>query len=234
VAADRERPGGIVNQLLVIEDDASIRESLVDFFRGRDWLVHACCDLAAADRAIAAQRFHMVLLDLRLPDGNGLDVLRRLRKAGDKTPVIVLTARGEVEQRVLGLQIGADDYVVKPFSVHELDARIQAVQRRAEQPAVTLQLGAVAIDLAGHSVCRGDETFRLLPKEAELLGHLLRHRGQTCSREELLRAVWGYDATPTTRTVDTHVFQLRQKLERDPAHPELLLTVHGIGYRLRE
>jgi len=221
-----------VNQLLVIEDDASIRESLVDFFRGRDWLVHACSDLAAADRAITAQRFHMVLLDLRLPDGNGLDVLRRLRKAGDKTPVIVLTARGEVDQRVLGLQIGADDYVVKPFSVHELDARMQAVQRRAEQPAVTLQLGAVAIDLAGHSVRRGDETFRLLPKEADLLGHLLRHRGQTCSRDELLRAVWGYDATPTTRTVDTHVFQLRQKLERDPAHPELLLTVHGIGYRL--
>jgi DNA-binding response OmpR family regulator len=139
-----------------------------------------------------------------------------------------------VDQRVLGLQIGADDYVVKPFSVHELDARIQAVQRRAEQPAVTLQLGAVAIDLAGHSARRGDETFRLLPKEADLLGHLLRHRGQTCSRDELLRAVWGYDATPTTRTVDTHVFQLRQKLERDPAHPELLLTVHGMGYRLRE
>jgi len=223
-----------VNQLLVIEDDASIRESLIDFFRGRDWLVHACSDVAGADRAIAAQRFHMVLLDLRLPDGNGLDVLRRLRKAGDKTPVIVLTARGEVEQRVLGLQIGADDYVVKPFSVHELDARIQAVQRRAEQPAVTLRLGAAEIDLAGHNARRGGETFRLLPKEAELLGHLLRHRGQTCSRDDLLRAVWGYDAAPTTRTVDTHVFQLRQKLERDPAHPELLLTVHGIGYRLCE
>ena len=221
-----------MNQLLVIEDDPSIRESLVDFFRGRDWLVHACADRAAADRLIAAQRYHMVLLDLRRPDGDGLDVLRGLRKSGDKTPVIVLTSRGEVEQRVLGLQIGADDYVVKPFSVHELDARMQAVQRRAEQPTVTLQLGAVSIDLAGHNVRRGDATFRLLPKEADLLGHLLRHRGQTCSRDELLRAVWGYDATPTTRTVDTHVFQLRQKLERDPAHPELLLTVHGIGYRL--
>ena len=108
------------------------------------------------------------------------------------------------------------------------------IQRRAEQPAVTLRLGEADIDLAGHNARRGGETFRLLPKEAELLGHLLRHCGQTCSREELLRAVWGYDATPTTRTVDTHVFQLRQKLERDPAHPELLLTVHGIGYRLYE
>ena len=223
-----------MNQLLVIEDDASIRESLVDFFRGRDWLVHACGDRAAAQAALATQRFHMVLLDLRLPDGDGLDVLRALRKGGDKTPVIALTARGEVEQRVLGLQIGADDYVVKPFSVHELDARMQAVQRRAEQPAATLRLGSAEIDLAGHNVRRGGEVFRLLPKEAELLVWLLRHRGQTCSREDLLRAVWGYDATPTTRTVDTHVFQLRQKIEADPARPQFLLTVHGVGYRLRD
>jgi len=221
-----------VNQLLVVEDDASIRESLVDFFRGRDWLVHACSDGASATQSLAAQRFHMVLLDLRLPDGCGLDVLRGLRKGGDKTPVIVLTARGEVEQRVLGLQIGADDYVVKPFSVHELAARMQAVQRRAEQPAALVQLGSAEIDLAGHCGRRGETAFRLLPKEAELLAHLLRHRGQTCSRDDLLRAVWGYDATPTTRTVDTHMCQLRQKLERDPAHPEVLLTVHGVGYRL--
>ena len=223
-----------MNQLLVVEDDQSIRESLVDFFRGREWLVHPCGDLAAARRALAAQRFHMVLLDLRLPDGDGLDVLRALRKAGDKTPVIALTARGEVAQRVLGLQLGADDYVVKPFSVHELDARIQAVQRRAEQPAASLRLGDAEIDLAGHQVHRAGQTFRLLPKEAELLADLLRHRGQARSREELLRSVWGHDATPTTRTVDTHVFQLRQKLEADPSAPRLLLTVHGVGYRLAE
>ncbi|HEX5052641.1 MAG TPA: response regulator transcription factor [Planctomycetota bacterium] len=223
-----------MNQLLVVEDDASIRESLVDFFRDRDWLVRACGDRTTALQALAGQRFHMVLLDLRLPDGDGLDVLRALRKAGDRTPVIVLTARGEVDQRVLGLHVGADDYVVKPFSVHELAARISAVQRRAEQPAATLQLGSATVDLAGHNVQRGELSFRLLPKEAELLAHLLRHRGQTCSRDDLLRSVWGYDATPTTRTVDTHVFQLRQKLEDDPSAPRLLLTVHGVGYRLRE
>lgn len=223
-----------MNQLLVVEDDQSIRESLVDFFRGRDWLVHGCSGRLEATHALSKQRFHMVLLDLRLPDGDGLDVLRSMRKAGDRTPVIVLTARGEVEQRVLGLQLGADDYLVKPFSVHELDARMQAVQRRAAQPAATLQLGEAEVDLAGHQLRRDGHEHRLLPKEAELLAHLLRHRGQACSREDLLRAVWGYDATPTTRTVDTHVFQLRQKLERDPAHPEWLLTVHGVGYRLRE
>jgi len=218
-----------VNHLLVVEDDASIRESLVDFFRGRDWLVLPCGDRATAARALAAQRFHMVLLDLRLPDGDGLGVLR---KAGDKTPVIVLSARGEMDQRVLGLQLGADDYVVRPFSVHELDARIQAVQRRAAQPSTSFRLGEAEVDLGGHQVRRGGKEHRLLPKEAELLAYLLRHRGQTCSREDLLRSVWSYEQTPTTRTVDTHVFQLRQKLEVDPAQPALLVTVHGVGYRL--
>lgn len=221
-----------MNQLLVVEDDASIRESLVDFFAQREWLVTAADSVRAAQRALGAQRFHMVLLDLRLPDGEGLDVLRGMRRAGDRTPVIVLTARGEVDQRVLGLSVGADDYVTKPFSVHELAARIVAVQRRTEQPARAVQLGDAEVDLAGHEVRRGGQTFRLLPKEAELLAHLLRHRGQACSRDDLLRAVWGYDATPTTRTVDTHVFQLRQKIERDPSAPAWLQTVHGVGYRL--
>jgi DNA-binding response OmpR family regulator len=223
-----------VNQLLVVEDDNSIRESLVDYFAQRDWLVRACPDRTAAEQALADQRFHMVLLDLRLPDGDGLDVLRALRRRGDKTPVIVLTARGEVTQRVLGLQLGADDYVVKPFSVHELDARMQAVQRRAEQPTATIRLGEAEIDLAGHQGRRGDTTFRLLPKEADLLAHLLRHRGQALSRDDLLRAVWGYDQAPTTRTVDTHVFQLRQKIEVDPSAPRWLRTVHGKGYLLAE
>jgi len=221
-----------VNQLLLVEDDASIRESLADFFAARDWLVHACGRRAEAERALAGQRFHMILLDLLLPDGDGLALLRALRRRGDRTPVIVLTARGEVDQRVLGLRAGADDYVVKPFSVHELAARVLAVQRRAEQPAVPLRLGSAEVDLAAHLVRRGGRTFRLLPREADLLAHLVRHRGAACSRDDLLRTVWGYDATPTTRTVDTHVFQLRQKLEDDPARPRLIVTVHGVGYRL--
>jgi DNA-binding response OmpR family regulator len=223
-----------MNQLLVIEDDPSIRESLIDFFTGRDWLVQAAADVATAERLLRERQFDLVLLDLRLPDGDGLALLRAMRKRGLRVPVIVLTARGEVEQRVLGLQLGADDYVVKPFSVHELDARMQAVQRRAAQPTTTLRLGAAEVDLAGHAVRRDGETFRLLPKEAELLAHLLRHRGRAQTRDELLRAVWGHDAMPTTRTVDTHVFQLRQKLEVDPSAPQLLRTVHGVGYLLGE
>jgi DNA-binding response OmpR family regulator len=223
-----------MNQLLVIEDDPSIRESLVDFFTGRDWLVQAAPDCATAARLLRSQQFDLVLLDLRLPDGDGLVLLRDLRKRGLRVPVIVLTARGEVEQRVLGLQLGADDYMVKPFSAYELDARMQAVQRRAVQPSTMLRLGTAEVDLGGHLVRRAGHTFRLLPKEAELLAHLLRHRGRAQTREELLRAVWGHDAAPTTRTVDTHVFQLRQKLEQDPGAPQLLRTVHGVGYLLSE
>jgi DNA-binding response OmpR family regulator len=223
-----------VNQLLVIEDDASIRESLVDFFQGRGWLVHAAATQALATEVLAAQPVDFVLLDLRLPDGDGLDVLRAMRKRGDRTPVIVLTARNEVTQRVLGLQLGADDYVAKPFSVHELDARIQAIQRRGEGHASVVRLDDAEVDLAGHLVRRPGRTERLLPKEAELLAHLLRHRGRAQSRDDLLRAVWGHDAMPSTRTVDTHVFQLRQKLEVDPAAPRWLRTVHGVGYVLDE
>ncbi|MFK7741570.1 MAG: response regulator transcription factor [Planctomycetota bacterium] len=222
-----------MNQLLVVEDDASIRESLVDYFTDREWLVHAAADLTAAQRALSERSFDMVLLDLRLPDGDGIDLLRDMRRRGDRTPVIVLTARGEVDQRVLGLKLGADDYVVKPYSLHELAARIEAVQRRSDRPAQSVQLGNAVVDLDGHTVRRDDETIRLLPKEAELLAHLLRHRGRAQSREELLRAVWGHDAAPTTRTVDTHVFQLRKKLEDNPSDPQLLHTVHGVGYLLR-
>lgn len=222
-----------MNHLLVVEDDGSIRESLVDYFSDREWLVREAADYASAQTALKEAQFDMVLLDLRLPDGDGLDVLRTLRKGGDKTPVIVLTARGEVDQRVLGLKIGADDYLVKPFSVHELAARMEAVQRRSDQPTQSLQLGNATIDLDGHSVERNGETTRLLPREAELLAHLLRHRGRAQSRDDLLRAVWGHDAAPTTRTVDTHVFQLRKKLEDDPSQPKHLQTVHGVGYVLR-
>lgn len=221
-----------MTRMLVVEDDASIRESLSDYFLARAWVVTACSSRADAAAWLARDRFTVVLLDLRLPDGDGLDLLRDLRRRGDRTPVIALTARGEVEHRVRGLQSGADDYLVKPYSLHELSARVQALLRRAGSQAGTLRLGAAEVDLDGHLVRRGGEEHRLLPKEAELLAHLLRHRGVTQTRDELLTAVWGHDAAPTTRTVDTHVFNLRRKLEQDPGAPEFLLTVHGVGYRL--
>jgi DNA-binding response OmpR family regulator len=217
-------------RLLVIEDEAGIREPLVDFLTGHDFVVTAPGTTREAEAELVRGGFSLVLLDLLLPGADGLDLLRALRRRGDRTPVIVLTARGEETQRVRGLTLGADDYVVKPFSLGELVARIHAVLRRSQGTA-QLRLGSVLVDLAAQEVERDGRRVRLLPKEAELLAFFLRHPGTVFGRDDLLREVWGYDATPTTRTVDTHVFQLRKKIEPDPEAPRFLVTVHGTGYR---
>jgi len=220
-----------VKRLLIVEDEAAIRESLVDFFTAQDFLVDEAPDLATARRLVGTD-IAAILLDLRLPDGDGLDLLRDLRRDGNPAPVLILTARGEEQQRIRGLELGADDYVVKPFSVHELHARIAAVLRRTGAPAASFRIGEVEVDLDAHELCRDGEVHRLLQKEAELLRLLCRHPGRTFARDEILREVWGYLEMPTTRTVDTHVFNLRKKLEAKPDAPEHLLTVHGVGYKL--
>jgi DNA-binding response OmpR family regulator len=221
-----------MRQLLIIEDDPSIRESLVDFFRARDFHVLEASTMAKAQALLADQDFCAVLLDLQLPDGDGLGLLRELRRKGGDTPVLLVTARGEEKQRIQGLEAGADDYIVKPFSAYELSARLGAVLRRSPNSQGLLQLGSCEIDLDAYEIRRKGKTFRLLQKEAELLRFFLRRPGQAFTREEILRHVWGYDAIPTTRTVDTHVYELRRKLEDDPGHPCFLKTVHGLGYRL--
>lgn len=221
-----------MRRLLVVEDDPSIRESVADFFRARGFDVTEAETAEAAGTTLTGASFTLVLLDLLLPGRDGLEVLRSLRESGDETPVIVVTARGEEEQRVLGLELGADDYVVKPFSLHELAARIEAVLRRTGARPTAFRLGDVEVDLAGHELRRGERRIKLLQKEAELLAFLLRNPGRTFRREELLREVWGFDRAPTTRTVDTHVFKLRKKIESDAARPRHLETVHGVGYRL--
>ncbi|MEZ5966701.1 MAG: response regulator transcription factor [Planctomycetota bacterium] len=221
-----------MNRALVVEDDASIREILVHHLQMQGWLVDATDRVAVADEMLRGTRFRVLLLDLRLPDGDGLDLLHDLRRRGDGTPTVVLTARGEVAQRVRGLSAGADDYLVKPFALSELSARIDAVLRRAASQSSAVRIGEAEVDLDARIVRRGSTEHRLLPKEAELLSYLLRHHELTHTREDLLAAVWGYENTPTTRTVDTHVFQLRQKLEPDPKSPRHLLTVPRVGYRL--
>ena len=224
-----------VTHVLIVEDEPGIRESLVDFFESREFLVSATGKVTGARMILAGDaRPSIVLLDLMLEDGDGLDLLTDLRRSGDRTPVVILTARGEETQRIRGLEAGADDYVVKPFSVHELLARLHAVLRRTGSRPVTVRLGDVEVDLDAFCIRRDGQETRLLQKEAELLGFLIRHPGRTFRREDLLREVWGYDATPTTRTVDTHVFQLRQKIEARPDRPRHLLTIRGAGYRLAE
>ena len=181
----------------------------------------------------------LIVLDLMLPAISGLDVARALRRDADLVPIIMLTARDAEVDRIVGLEVGADDYVTKPFSVRELLARIAALLRRVEMlrqaPAdddgETLTFGELAIDLAGREVTRNGEDLRLRPREYELLAFLAGNKGRAFSRDELLQHVWGYEYFGDIRTVDVHVRWLRQKIEEDPSTPRRILTVRGVGYR---
>jgi DNA-binding response OmpR family regulator len=219
-----------VRRLLVVEDDPGIRESLIDFFTSREFTVDGVGDAEAAQEHLDTARYAAILLDLKLPRTDGLELLRALRQSGDRTPVLILTARGEEEQRLNGFAEGADDYIVKPFSLRELHARLEAVLRRSGPVATCI--GKADIDLDAHEVIKDGVSHRLLGKEVELLAFFLRNVGRVLDRAEILREVWGYEQFPTTRTVDTHVFNLRQKIEETPERPRHLLTVHGVGYRL--
>jgi two-component system, OmpR family, alkaline phosphatase synthesis response regulator PhoP len=180
--------------------------------------------------------FDLIILDVMLPQKNGFDICRDLRGQGIKTPLLMLTARGQVVDRVLGLKLGADDYLVKPFEPIELLARMEALLRRvpASPPIPALdvyQFGEIRVDALRSEVTRNGAPIDLPPREYKLLCYLIRHRGATVSRNQLLDEVWGYDAMVTTRTVDVHVAGLRQKIETDPRHPRYLLTIHGLGYK---
>jgi DNA-binding response OmpR family regulator len=170
-----------------------------------------------------------------LPRKSGLDVCREARRQGLQTPIIMLTARGEEVDRVLGLEFGADDYVTKPFSLRELLARIKAVLRRQQAVPVPVQhltIGCMEVDFGSYVARRDGEALPMTHLEFEVLRYLHGHAHQTVSREQLLTDVWGYDDQPTTRTVDNFILKLRQKIEKDPAHPRHILTVHGVGYKL--
>ncbi len=188
----------------------------------------------------SAGRYDLIILDVMLPRKNGLDVCRDLRKASVNTPVLMLTAKGETIDKVLGLKLGADDYLTKPFEVMELLARIEALLRRSPAASSGLGLegryrfGKIEIDLGRAEVCRGGKPVELSAMEFKLLQYLVENLGNVHSRNELLDAVWGYDAMPNTRTVDVHIAWLRQKLEDNPKKPKYIQTVHGLGYKFTE
>jgi two-component system alkaline phosphatase synthesis response regulator PhoP len=178
----------------------------------------------------------IMILDVMLPKMTGLEVCKRLRGEGSTLPIIMLTARGQEIDKVLGLKFGADDYVTKPFSFMELMARVEAVLRRSQPDGLehrsVHQIGRVTVDLNRHEASRDGEPLDLTPREFRLLGYFIEHTGKVVSREELLDAVWGYNAIPFTRTVDTHIAKLRKKIETDTSNPEHLITVHRMGYKL--
>jgi two-component system alkaline phosphatase synthesis response regulator PhoP len=176
----------------------------------------------------------LILLDVMLPRLSGLDVCRQLRGKGLETPIIMLTARGQEIDKVIGLEIGADDYVTKPFSLRELLARVRAHLRRSARPAAEIEsyrFGHIELNFSKHQALKNGQPIDLSPREFEILKYLIRHRGETITREQLLDEVWGYDNYPLTRTVDNHIAKLRQKIEEAPAEPQYLITVHRVGYK---
>ncbi|MFO1076295.1 MAG: response regulator transcription factor [Planctomycetota bacterium] len=214
-----------------------MRTALSDALTGDGHRVDVAADGHEARSWLREQRFDLVVLDVMLPGPSGLELLRELRARDADTPVLLLTARGEEGDKVLGLELGADDYVTKPFSLRELLARVKAMLRRraAGDGAAGLsqfRLGEAAIDLAAFTLVRDGATHALSPKEAGMLALLWRQQGRAVSRAQFLREVWGGDQFVGDRTVDTHMLNLRQKVERDSKAPRHLLTVHGVGYRL--
>ena len=220
-------------RILIIEDDAAIARMLRDNLQFDGFQVE--WSQTGRDAAALAKRFipDLVLLDLSLPNGlDGLELCRAFSQGPERTPVIILTARGRKEDRVRGLTLGADDYVVKPFALDELLARIIAVLRRTKPRLDQIRIGSTVVDFRRLKVSRGNQEIVMTDREFEVLRHLAERAGAIVSREELLRLVWGYADTPMTRTVDNFIFRLRNKLEPDPHHPRYIRTAHGDGYRL--
>jgi DNA-binding response OmpR family regulator len=224
-----------MSRVLVVEDEAAILQGLRDNLEFDGYEVFTAADGVAGLDLIRKHDPHLIVLDLMLPGLSGYELCRKLRAEGVTTPILMLTARGEEADRVLGLDLGADDYVTKPFSVRELMARVRALLRRgpptAELPA-QLQFADVSIDFTRYEATRGGQKVDLTRKEFGLLRLLAAKEGLVVTRDELLEKVWGYEATPTTRTVDNHLATLRAKLEQDAAQPKHLRTVHGVGYKL--
>ena len=225
-----------MSRVLVVEDDEAMAVALRDGFVYEGYEVTVARDGEAGLALAREQPPDLMILDVMLPRMNGLEVCKLLRGEGSELPIIMLTARGQEIDKVLGLKLGADDYVTKPFSFMELMARVEAVLRRVRPGGRTQQaaqrFGDVTVALARHEASKGGVPLELSPREFRLLGYLLERRGEVVSREELLDAVWGYDSIPFTRTVDTHIAKLRKKIEDDPADPQYIITVHRLGYKL--
>ena len=223
-----------MKRLLLVEDEPGLVLTLTDRLTREGYAVDSSADGESALERATAEGFDLILLDVMLPRLGGFEVLRELRKRNIETPVIMLTARGQVVDKVVGLKLGADDYVTKPFEMVELLARIEAKLRRAPvvpHPAEGHQFGDVRVDFRRAEVTRDGAPLELSAREFQLLRYFIEHRGATLTREELLNEVWGYNAMPSTRTVDVHVAWLRQKIEPNSRHPQYILTVHGMGYK---
>ena len=223
-----------MKRILLVEDEAGLILTLTDRLTREGYAVESAVDGESGLERATLEAFDLLLLDLMLPRMSGLDVCRELRRRGVATPVIMLTARGQVADKVVGLKIGADDYVTKPFDMAELLARVEAHLRRAPaspHPSEGFAFGDLRVDFRKAEALRDGAPIELSAREFQLLRYFIEHRGAAVTREELLNEVWGYNSMPSTRTVDVHVAWLRQKIEPNPRHPQFILTIHGLGYK---
>jgi DNA-binding response OmpR family regulator len=221
-------------RVLIVEDDEAMSVALHDGFSYEGYEVTVARDGEEGLRLASTEPADLVILDVMLPKMTGLDICKQLRAEGKAVPIIMLTARGQEIDKVLGLKLGADDYVTKPFGFLELLARAEAVLRRAggqSAPLDAYRFGDVAVDFKRHEATKGGQPIELSPREFELLAFFIQHRGEIVTREKLLDAVWDYNAIPFTRTVDMHIAKLRKKIEDNPADPRHVVTVHRLGYK---
>ena len=225
-----------MKKILIAEDDPNIRTGLADLFESEGYQVRTAEDGAVALQLHAAETFTLILLDVMMPEKSGYDVCSEIRKTDAATPIIMLTAKGEEIDKVVGLQLGADDYVTKPFGIHELIARTQAVLRRTARAASapspeTFLFGEAQINTQKYQAQLGESTHSLSAREMALLHFFYAHPNEVLLRDQLLNEVWGINYFGTTRTLDQHISQLRKKIETNPTDPQTILTVHGIGYK---
>jgi DNA-binding response OmpR family regulator len=222
--------------LLLVEDDANVAQTLAARLRGEGFAVTHAGSVAAARAALAQQRFQAAVLDVGLPDGSGFDVARHLREASPQTAMLFLTAHGTPEDRIHGLELGADDYMTKPFVFRELLLRIQNMLKRAHAltatPAAPLRIGIATVDLARFTAESGGTVHRLTHKECAVLQLLVEKAGQAVSRDEMLSRAWAPDEFPTERTIDNFILRLRRLVERDPSNPQAIRSIRGVGYQL--
>jgi two-component system alkaline phosphatase synthesis response regulator PhoP len=222
-------------RILLVEDEANLRRTVSDLLKSDGYTVESSGDGLEAEKLAMSQPFDLIILDVMLPSKNGFDICRSLRKTGINTPILMLTARSELTNKVQGFKAGSDDYLTKPFETPELQARVEALLRRAPAAArhelKTYEFDGIQVDFTKGRVTKHGKSTELGERECRLLRYLVERKGTVLSRDELLQEVWGYKSIPLTRTVDVHVAWLRQKIEDDPKNPQYIVTVHGQGYR---
>jgi DNA-binding response OmpR family regulator len=226
-----------MKKILIVEDERNMIKGLQDNLEFEGYAVDTAMEGTSGLEKVLKGKYDLILLDVMLPGFSGFDICKKARKEGVNTPIVLLTAKGEEIDKVVGLELGADDYITKPFSLRELLARIKAILRRApteneSNGASLVTIGNLRVNFKNYVAREGDKEIKMSHKEFEILHYLYKHEGRTVHRDDLMSSVWSINYDITTRTVDNFILKIRQKIETDPNHPKIILTVHGVGYKM--